>query len=66
MTLTNHTKLIEGLAGAVTVLCDNRKYEEAHCALDDIEKHVRMLRRHIEGLQWIRIPQDVPAEEVLK
>ncbi|MBA7479198.1 hypothetical protein ES707_14630 [subsurface metagenome] len=53
MTLTNHTRRIEELAGAVTTLCDSRKYEEAHCALDDIEKKVRKLRRHIDHLQFV-------------
>ena len=51
MTLTNHTKRIEELASAVTILCDSRKYEEAHCALDDIETKVHALRRHVDDLQ---------------
>ena len=51
MTLTNHTRLIAVLAGAVTSLCDNRKYEEAHCALDDIEAKLHAVRRHIDNLQ---------------
>jgi len=48
VTLSNHTKRIEELAGAVTTLCDSRKYEEAHCALDDIESKVHALRRHVD------------------
>ena len=51
MTLTNNTKRIEEFAGVVTILCDKRKYAEAHCALDDIEKLVHQTRRHIEHLQ---------------
>lgn len=51
MTLTNHTKRIEELAGAVTILCDSRKYEEAHCALDNIEAKVHQVHRHIDHLQ---------------
>ncbi len=53
MTLTNNTRRIEELAGAVMILCDNKKYGDAHCALDDIEKKVRMLRRHIDHLQFV-------------
>ncbi len=53
MTLTNNTQRIEELAGAVTILADNRKYEEAHCALDDIESKVHAVRRHLEKLQWL-------------
>jgi len=53
VTLTNNTKRIEELAGAVMILCDNKKYEEAHVALDDIEKKVRELRRHIDHLQFV-------------
>ncbi len=53
MTLTNHTKHIEALAGVVTILCDSKKYEEAHCALDDIVAKVHALRRHVEKLQLI-------------
>jgi len=51
MTLTNHTKRIEELAGAVTTLCDSRKYEDAHCALDEMISKVHALRRHIDNLQ---------------
>jgi len=53
VTLSNHTKRIEELAGIVTTLCDSRKYEEAHCALDDIEAKVHALRRHVDDLQEI-------------
>jgi len=63
VTLTNNTKRIEELAGAVTVLCDNRKYEEAHCALDDIEAKVHALRRHVDNLQEIQRRQAEPAEK---
>ncbi len=58
MTLTNHTKRIEELAGVVTILCDNRKYEEAHCALDDIEAKVHALRRHVDILQNVFLRQE--------
>jgi len=63
VTLSNHTKRIEELAGAVTTLCDSRKYEEAHCALDDIEAKVHALRRHVDNLQEITRHQTRPAEE---
>lgn len=51
MTLTNNIQRIEALAGVLTTLCDSRKYEEAHCALDDIESKVHALRRHVDNLQ---------------
>lgn len=51
VTLTNNTKRIEALASIVVMLCDGRQYEEAHVALDDIEKKVHEVRRHIDKLQ---------------
>jgi len=64
VTLTNHTKRIEELAGAVTILADNRKYEEAHCALDDIVSKVHKLRRHIDNLQLKADCAARPAEKI--
>lgn len=61
VTLTNNTRQIAKLSNDVVHFADEREYERAHCALDDIEAKVHKLRRHIERLQWIRIPQDVPA-----
>ena len=51
MTLTNNTRRIEELSGIVTTLVDSKKYEEAHCALDEIEKKVHAVHRHIDHLQ---------------
>ena len=51
MTLTNHIKRIDELSGAFTILVDNRKYEEAHIVLDEIQATSHALRRHIEHLQ---------------
>jgi len=53
VTLTNNTRRIEELAGVVTTLVDSKKFEEAHCALDDIEAKVQALRRHVDNLQDI-------------
>ena len=53
MTLTNHTQRIEELAHQVLNYADQRSYEEAHEALDEIEKEVRELRRHIDHLQFV-------------
>lgn len=53
MTLTNHTVQICKLAGMVNGYADKREYEKAHCALDDIEKKVHELRRHIDHLQFV-------------
>ena len=51
MTLTNNTKRIEELAGAVTILIDNKQYEQAHIAIDELQSKVHALRRHVEHLQ---------------
>jgi len=51
MTITNHIRRIEELAGHVIIFVDSRKYEQAHCLLDDIEKKVRESHRHIDHLQ---------------
>ena len=58
VTLTNHTRRIEELAGDVIHFTDAREYEKAHCAIDDIESKCHKLRRHIEQLQRItpRVP----------
>ena len=51
VTLTNHVQNIELLAGSVLAHADAREYELAHVALDDIEKKVQAIRRHIDHLQ---------------
>lgn len=51
MTLTNNTRRIEELTGAFTILVDNKKYEEAHIVLDEMQAKIHALRRHIEHLQ---------------
>ncbi len=51
MTLTDNIRNIEELANLVIEYADVREYESAHCALDDIEKKVRALHRHIDQLQ---------------
>jgi len=53
VTLTNHTKRIDELTGAFTILVDNKKYEDAHIVLDEIQSKVQSLRRHIDNLQNI-------------
>ncbi|MBA7475209.1 hypothetical protein ES707_10575 [subsurface metagenome] len=63
MTLTNHTRRIEELAGDVARFADAREYEKAHCAIDDIESKCHKLRRHIEQLQWITPRVPGPAGE---
>lgn len=62
MTLTNHAQRIEALANNVVNLVDDDKYEEAQCALDDIEAKVHALRRHVDNLQEISRRQARPAE----
>jgi len=51
VTLTNHTQRIEELSHQVRNYADQRNYGEAHCSLDDIEKEVRLVHRHIDHLQ---------------
>ena len=51
MTITNHIQRIEALASLALSYVDDREYEKAHCALDDIEKKVRVAHRHIYHLQ---------------
>jgi len=54
MTITNHIRRIEELSGHVLVFVDAREYEQAHCALDDIEKEVRLSHEHIDNLQLVK------------
>ncbi|MBA7609968.1 hypothetical protein ES703_17171 [subsurface metagenome] len=54
MTLTNNTRDIETLANDVVHHVDRREYEQAHCMLDNIERKVHEVRRHIEHLQNVR------------
>ncbi|NVM23068.1 MAG: hypothetical protein HWN68_14955 [Desulfobacterales bacterium] len=51
MTLTNHIRKIQELAGGVSYLCDQRKYHEAHVDLDKLQCRLYAVRRHIEHLQ---------------
>lgn len=51
MTITNNTKRIEELVGAVTILVDNRKYEDALCAIDNIENCCLALKNDINHLR---------------
>jgi len=51
VTLTNHIRNIEDLAPQCMEFADAKQYPLAHCALDDIEKEVRKLHRHIDHLQ---------------
>ncbi len=51
LTITNHIRLIEGLALQVIEHVDAREYSMAHVALDSIESKVRLAREHIDKLQ---------------
>lgn len=51
VTITNHIRRIEDLAGQVIAHVDDRKYAEAHEDLDFIEVRVRLAHRHIDHLQ---------------
>lgn len=61
MTLSNNVKQIYELTGMVEYHCDEREYEQAHCALDDIEAKVHALRRHVDTLQLMNIYAARPA-----
>lgn len=63
MTITNHIRRIEELAGHTIVFVDAREYEQAHCALDDIEKKVRAAHRHIDHLQNVTDFAARPAQQ---
>ena len=54
MTLTDNTRRIEALSNDVVHHVDRREYGEAHIVLDDIEKKVREVRRHIDHLQFVQ------------
>ena len=54
MTLTNNIRDIEGLANDIVHHVDRKEYEQAHCLLDNLEKHVHEVRRHIDHLQNVR------------
>ena len=58
MTITNHIRRIEDLANQVIEDVDDREYEKAHCALDDIEAKCHAAHRHIDNLQLVtrRVP----------
>lgn len=51
VTLTNHIRNIQDLAPQVIEFADAKEYPLAHCALDEIEKEVRRVHRHIDHLQ---------------
>ncbi len=51
MTITNHIRRIEELAGDVIYLVDHKDYEMAHLRLDELEGKVHAARRHIDHLQ---------------
>ena len=61
MTLTDNIRHIEELGNFVIEYADAREYEHAHVALDDIEKKVRALHRHLDHLQ--RVTQPFPVHE---
>ena len=51
MTLTNNIRNIEELGNFVIQYADAKEYKHAHVALDDIEKKVHAIRRHLDHLQ---------------
>lgn len=61
MTITNHIRRIEDLANQVIEHVDDREYEKAHCALDDIEAKCHAAHRHIDHLQQVTSDFPVPA-----
>ena len=61
MTITNHTKMIEFLAGQVIADVDDRNYSAAHNDLDDIATRVRLAHEHVDHLQLIAERTFVPA-----
>lgn len=61
MTITNHIRRIEDLANQVIEHADNREYEKAHCALDDIEAKCHAAHRHIDHLQEVTPRSLVPS-----
>ena len=63
MTITNHIRRIEDLANQVIEDVDDREYEKAHCALDDIEVKCHAAHRHIDHLQDVTPRSFVSAGE---
>jgi len=61
VTLTNHARDIETFANDVVHHVDRKEYGRAHIVLDDIEKKVRTLHRHIDRLQNIGLFAERPA-----
>lgn len=51
MTITNHIRHIQNLAGVVIDHVDDREYEKAHSTLVDIENRTRLAHHHIDHLQ---------------
>ena len=54
MTLTNNIQSIEGLANDVVHHVDRKEYERAHLVLDNLERKVHEVRRHVDHLQNVR------------
>lgn len=54
VTLTNNIRDIEGIAYDVLHHVDRKEYEQAHCMLDNLERHIHEVRRHIDHLQNVR------------
>ena len=63
MTLTDNIRNIEELTRLTIKYTDAREYESAHCCLDDIEKKVRKLHRHLDHLQRATDASTWPVEE---
>jgi len=61
MTITNHIRMIETLATVVIEYVDDREYENAHGALDDIATRVRLAHEHLDHLQTVAPRAPVPA-----
>jgi len=54
VTFTNHIQRIEVLANQALQHVDRKEYETAHLILDDLEKKVHQVHRHIDHLQNVR------------
>lgn len=54
MTLTNNISGIQTLAYEIQQHVDRKEYDRAHLVLDDIEKKVQEVRRHVDHLQNVR------------
>lgn len=61
MTITNHIRRIEALADLFIEHVDDREYEKAHSALDDIETRTRLAHEHVDHLQLVAERTFAPA-----